>query len=566
MSSGEPSVSSSRAESNNDVVAAFHTSFHHTQGNTLDWSSTVDDGRYATSLSGVEFSSLPSGLHGVEVDVVYFVKDGLDAVSIFRRRKLPEAHGKRGYSMEAFGVFLGPSPYPRPWRHVTALQEIHDREALESYFHDHKYDALSPSNIPQTLSDWESELSVSSHPLLQLPYLLRVIGPSFLTIFKYVLARKRVLLYTNTPVQIAGLLAKCCIDVAFGEIGGDERGRPSSPDDRRPKALGTVGLIDIDMLKAESSTGLGWTACTTDALFLERPALYDLIVDLTTITPSISALTEVSTIPITRPNLYIPTPPSLASSSASTPKLQQVRFTFSDIRLWSRIDRILRCTATTNANQPNHIHTHVHQSEGQTGKTWMDSFPWRLFTYEDVCLVCGSLWMSGEDFGGGRLRLDGPDVALLENPTGQGSPITKTQLISPIVYRRKSTRRQSSQSSKSTSSKGSDSPSSHSSREERRSISNFPPELHTPMLLLDLFHSHVAIWVGELGNLIETAKPRSKPDSASSVLATDMARLQLSAFSEMDSRFVESLAKARFETRVVVRRGWKDLAAAVVGL
>ena len=53
-----------------DLVAAFHTSFHFTQGNTLDWSSSIDESAFKEVLDGVEFSSLPSGLHTVESDVV----------------------------------------------------------------------------------------------------------------------------------------------------------------------------------------------------------------------------------------------------------------------------------------------------------------------------------------------------------------------------------------------------------------------------------------------------------------------------------------------------------------
>lgn len=66
MSTDQPEGSSSLG----DVVAAFHTSFHFTQGNTLDWSVSVDDQLYNPVLTGVEFTSLPSGLHGVEHDVV----------------------------------------------------------------------------------------------------------------------------------------------------------------------------------------------------------------------------------------------------------------------------------------------------------------------------------------------------------------------------------------------------------------------------------------------------------------------------------------------------------------
>jgi hypothetical protein len=38
----------------------------------------------------------------------------------------------------------------------------------------------------------------------------------------------------------------------------------------------------MDMLERESRTGRGWIACTTDALFLEKPQYYDLVIDLTT--------------------------------------------------------------------------------------------------------------------------------------------------------------------------------------------------------------------------------------------------------------------------------------------
>ena len=53
------------------------------------------------------------------------------------------------------------------------------------------------------------------------------------------------------------------------------------------KILGVVTLHDLDRLEAESKTGRGWIACTTDAIFLEKPAYYDLVIDLTTAaTPS----------------------------------------------------------------------------------------------------------------------------------------------------------------------------------------------------------------------------------------------------------------------------------------
>ncbi len=49
--------------------------------------------------------------------------------------------------------------------------------------------------------------------------------------------------------------------------------------------LGSITLHDIDMLERESRTGRGWIACTTDAVFLEKPQHYDLVIDLTSYAP-----------------------------------------------------------------------------------------------------------------------------------------------------------------------------------------------------------------------------------------------------------------------------------------
>ena len=91
-------------------------------------------------LDGVEFSSLPSGLHLVEEDVVYvshsspcalvlplwtryFTKDGLRGVCIFTRRSTTE-HGQRGFRLSSLGILLARSVRPRPWRHVPALKAL----------------------------------------------------------------------------------------------------------------------------------------------------------------------------------------------------------------------------------------------------------------------------------------------------------------------------------------------------------------------------------------------------------------------------------------------------------
>ncbi|KAG8922437.1 hypothetical protein FRC01_014044 [Tulasnella sp. 417] len=352
-------------------------------------------------------------------------------------------------------------------------------------------------------------------------------------------------------------------------------------DDRRPAVLGQVGLMDIDRLKAESQKGLGWIACTTDSIFKDRPALYDLIVDLTTATNSLSPSSPSPT--ITRPTLHISRPSlSQSTSSSKSPqsatayKLYLVRFTFSDVRLWTKIDKVLReCPV-------NHAHgSHEHGKGKEKAKAWSDFLPWKLYTYEDVCIVCGSLWLKGSD--GGAIRLEGQDDAILIGkgktaPTDE-QPRSTTFLLSTSTRRRKPAKPRSERSA-STSSSGSTSGSSTSSAERR--YADLPPDLRTSLMLLDIFHTQATFWMDGLQDLIilhdatsgvskATQKQPATNGGSKKDLATvplypsHLTGLQLSSLSDIDSRFVELLAQGRFNRTAVVKRGWKDMVAAIVG-
>ncbi|KAH9025906.1 hypothetical protein EDB84DRAFT_1503316, partial [Lactarius hengduanensis] len=84
-------------------------------------------------LDGVEFSSLPSGLHLVEQDVVYFTKDGLHGVCVLTRRQTSE-QGQRGFRLSSLGILLARSLRLRPWRHVPALKALDVREPVRRFF------------------------------------------------------------------------------------------------------------------------------------------------------------------------------------------------------------------------------------------------------------------------------------------------------------------------------------------------------------------------------------------------------------------------------------------------
>jgi hypothetical protein len=67
-------------------------------------------------------------------------------------------------------------------------------------------------------------------------------------------------------------------------------------------------------------------AGTTDAIFLEKPAYYDLVIDLTTLTPNKA----------TRPTFYASRPsPQGNGGKGSSHKLSVIRFAWSDIKLVS---------------------------------------------------------------------------------------------------------------------------------------------------------------------------------------------------------------------------------------
>lgn len=106
--------------------------------------------------------------------------------------------------------------------------------------------------------------------------------------------------------------------------------------------LGVVTLHDIERLERESETGRGWIACafylwglsafdlfsqitlslgTTDAVFLEKPQYYDLVIDMTSFSPERAS----------RPSLQL----SVKELNGRRPsyRLSTIRFTWSDVKL-----------------------------------------------------------------------------------------------------------------------------------------------------------------------------------------------------------------------------------------
>jgi DENN domain-containing protein 11 len=118
-------------------------------------------------------------------------------------------------------------------------------------------------------------------------------------------------------------------------FGMDDGGSRTDGSSLRPKGrcresvrvLGMVTLNDLDRLNSSDNCRRGWIACTTDAIFLEKPSYYDLIINLTTCTPFKAS----------RPSLYLSRPNyPQANSRSPSHRLSSVRFTWSDVKLVRR--------------------------------------------------------------------------------------------------------------------------------------------------------------------------------------------------------------------------------------
>ncbi|EJD00524.1 uncharacterized protein FOMMEDRAFT_169942 [Fomitiporia mediterranea MF3/22] len=507
-------------QAQNNIVAIFHASFHPTKGNTIDWSLTSPSPSTSASsssssptlsLDGVEFSVLPSGLHLVQQDVIYFSHGSHTGLAVFRRRPT-KAEGQRGFRLASLGILLGEGERPRPWVYVRELRELADRvyEGAERREREREGDAdllglgdgsggsrTAPGDLTEedfrpakewfearkviptaataekqqdtskptdVWSGWSDELDGThaspSTPTHHLPHLLRILGLSSLTLYKFVLSRRRILIYTLPPVEVAGILAWITADLcrehhmsprndrtSFGmgvpmpslfsqpkttEISDANANNRNEGGEKQesPFVLGMITLSDLPRLEQLSSTGRGWIACTTDAIFLEKPQYYDLVVDLTTCTPSKAS----------RPALYMSKSTSSGGSGIVSGissglgmggggggggsgmgrgkekwKLETVRFTWSDVKLWGELDRILKLDSSQTAHhihtssgccQPNKFPSPGSSNDNNNGNnvgvggggsitnssaqsTWADAFK----LYEDVCLLCAMLWM-----------------------------------------------------------------------------------------------------------------------------------------------------------------------------
>lgn len=280
---------------------------------------------------------------------------------------------------------------------------------------------------------------------------------------------------------------------------------------------------------------------TTDAIFLEKPQLYDLVIDLTTPSSSRS----------NRPSLFVSRPYSTTNTGKPVYRLQFVRFTWSDVKLWAELERLIR-----EDEDDKHRHCRPRLTVAASGGAarWVD--PWRI--YEDACMVSAGIWAGTPSPKNASLKL--PEEEQLNGRRSGSASINSRGTPPPIPS-------------------SLDPSSSHTSdtTQMTRRVSvdprlgpEFPPPstkaIVTTLSLLSTFHNHTAFLLDRLNVVLPTNSSAGSSDQDPVFLTPkEMTTFDLGPMSDLDSRFIEWLAEHKGK-KLKVRRGWKDLIAYLLGL
>lgn len=265
-------------------------------------------------LDGTEYKCLPSGLHSVEEDLVYFVHGNCAGVSAFVREEADESHRNADFVAVGGLVPLSYGRLGKSWLHAAELRRLakeivrngDDKRALELYWKQHgqaghdDVESASPS-MTRSLSPADSRRKRKrarsdtpapfssdggippDHPALAVNDLLDSFGPLIFPLYRAALLRRRILLLGAAPVQ-----QRCKFVYLLSILSGIPEElhdviQPTSVDLLRIQTLFNVGIHDIPFL-SDSKRKERWLACTTDDILGEKKDLYDLLVTFPNLT------------------------------------------------------------------------------------------------------------------------------------------------------------------------------------------------------------------------------------------------------------------------------------------
>lgn len=282
-------------------------------------------------LSGTEFKSLPSGLHNVKEDLVYFLQNNDHAgLSAFRNDESNAADRNASFACVGACVPLNGTRLGRIWLHAPELRRlagdmcrshgVAGQDALEQYWEEYrlrdddystdkgkKYNQQRRRGLSEsvTLTNFPS----SFHPAHAIPDLLDAFGPLIFPLYRIALLRKRCLIIRRPPVRsscdfiyILSILTSLPSSLHSAIL-------PSAPTRSLPKfSVGISDMADLeppnpppadpapetpaedhdDALRAAAESS-AYLATTTDELLALKPALYDYKIEFPAAFPAFPA-------------------------------------------------------------------------------------------------------------------------------------------------------------------------------------------------------------------------------------------------------------------------------------
>ncbi|KAF2469729.1 uncharacterized protein BDR25DRAFT_288099 [Lindgomyces ingoldianus] len=300
------------------LSALFLIVFDQKVGYTVAWKRCSTD----VSLDGaVEFKSLPSGLHAVKSDLVYFVHEGYAGLSAFCNK--PASAAERNAHFVAVGILV-PLSYGRlgrSWLHAGKLEKLASALAddatatapLEEFWEEQSKPSasgLSPKILQMKTHSRARALSTITavipseqslpayHPALSILQYIDLFGPLVYRLQQAALLRKRILFVGAPPVRatcefVYDLSVLSSLPSSLSDLLP-----PGSETLHRLRSLFSLGIHDIPLLEKlrtpspedDQSSGIeldsqgpgshGWVACTTDEIIATKKQLYDIIVEI----------------------------------------------------------------------------------------------------------------------------------------------------------------------------------------------------------------------------------------------------------------------------------------------
>ncbi|WWC99799.1 hypothetical protein V866_006707 [Kwoniella sp. B9012] len=385
------------------LAAIFLTHFDDIKGQSVIFYASLPN----LPAETIEHTTLPSGLHALDSDLVLFVHHELPGAGVFRNR-LSDA-SSRGRKMGTLGVVLANPAVPSdlfslhdplstlfdqleslessPFAPSTSTSPPNAFSILAKVWHDHRADSRpgSSDNVKgngkeavrgiRQLVDGRASLPID-HPIAWMPSLLGVLGPSIVPVYKAALTGQRIILYSTPPLLPLAAFAWCIWSMSLSP--------PSTPDAEPSKWIGNVGLMDLTELKKRKG---GWIATTSDAIYKSHHAAYDMFIDLSSI-PLSSAPPHDENTPTT------PTPHIFSTYHQPNNVPVPITYSFSDLPLYKSL------LLLTSSPPP------VHAGVSKTGGWWLLAFELLERAWKLCMGVCDFAVGRGNVGEQGHFRLD----------------------------------------------------------------------------------------------------------------------------------------------------------------